>query len=140
MNVKKKNALFGRYPSCDMLNNALRFLRKGKTDVAIEEIIFAIEKAGGYFHEDNVQMVTDAKKRWEETHQGRTEMESPRIQSARPGVFFHGEEWYTCPRCGYGIEAQECIYERSGIKKVEGMTDVYICPQCHNMFRLPGQE
>lgn len=25
-NIKKKNAKFGRYPSCDMLNNALRFL------------------------------------------------------------------------------------------------------------------
>lgn len=68
MNVKKKNALFGKYPSCDMLNNALRFLRDGNIDCAIEEIIFAIEKADGYFHEDNVQMVTDARKRWVETH------------------------------------------------------------------------
>lgn len=68
MNVKKKNALFGKYPSCDLLNNALRFLREGNTDEAIEEIIFAIEKAGGYFHEDNVQMVNDAKKQWEEAH------------------------------------------------------------------------
>lgn len=68
MTVKKKNALFGRYPSCDLLNNALRFLRDGETDEAVEEIIFAIEKAGGYFHEDNVQMVNDAKKLWEETH------------------------------------------------------------------------
>ena len=68
MNVKKKNALFGRYPSCDLLNNALRFLREGNTDEAIEEIIFAIEKAGGYFHEDNVQMVNDAKKQWEKAH------------------------------------------------------------------------
>lgn len=68
MNVKKKNALFGRYPSCDLLNNALRFIREGKTNEAIEEIIFAIEKAGGYFHEDNVQMVNDVKKHWEETH------------------------------------------------------------------------
>lgn len=68
MTVKKKNALFGRYPSCDLLNNALRFLREGKTDVAVDEIIFAIEKAGGYFHEDNAQMVADTKKRWKETH------------------------------------------------------------------------
>lgn len=68
MNVKKKNALFGRYPSCDLLNNALRFLRDENTDEAIEEIIFAIEKAGGYFHEDNIQMVANAKKRWKETH------------------------------------------------------------------------
>ena len=68
MNIKKKNVLFGKYPSCDMLNNALRFLRDGNADRAIEEIIFAIEKADGYFHEDNVQMVKDAKKRWEESH------------------------------------------------------------------------
>lgn len=68
MNIKKKNALFGRYPSCDLLNNALRFLREGETNAAIEEIIFAIEKAGGYFHEDNAQMVADEKKHWEETH------------------------------------------------------------------------
>ena len=68
MNIKKKNALFGKYPSCDMLNNALRFLRDGNTDCAIWEIISAIEKADGYFYEDNVQMVTDARKRWAEIH------------------------------------------------------------------------
>lgn len=68
MNVKKKNSLFGRYPSCDMLNNALRFLRAGNTDCAIEEIIFAIEKADGYFHEDNIQFVNDTKARWAERH------------------------------------------------------------------------
>lgn len=64
MNTKKKNALFGRYPSCDLLNNALRFLREGKIDVAVEEIIFAIEKADGYFHEDNIPMVMDVNNRW----------------------------------------------------------------------------
>ncbi len=63
MNIKKKNQLFGRYPSCDMLNNALRFLRNGKTDIAIEEIIFAIEKADGYFHNDNVEMVKSVKQK-----------------------------------------------------------------------------
>ena len=68
MNIKNKNALFGKYPSCDMLNNALRFLRDGKTDCAIEEIIFAIEKANGYFYEDNVNMVKDAMERWKESH------------------------------------------------------------------------
>ena len=68
MNIKKINALFGKYPSCDMLNNALRFLRVGNTDCAIEEIIFAIEKADGYFHEDNLTMVEDAKRRWMEKH------------------------------------------------------------------------
>ena len=59
------------------------------------------------------------------------------IQSARPGAFFHGEEWYLCPHCGYSVEAHNCIYEHDGIKKVEGVEDVYICPQCNNMFRLP---
>ncbi len=68
MNIKKKNTLFGRYPSCDLLNNALRFLREGNTDEAIEEIIFAIEKAGGYFHEDNVRIVEEAKKYCKERH------------------------------------------------------------------------
>lgn len=68
MNIKKKNALFGKYPSCDMLNNALRFLREGKVDVAVEEIIFAIEKADGYFHADNIEFVNDAKERWAENH------------------------------------------------------------------------
>lgn len=68
MNIKKKTSLFGRYPSCDMLNNALRFLRNGNTDNAIEEIIFAIEKANGYFHKDNVEMVNIAKQKWIESH------------------------------------------------------------------------
>ena len=44
------------------------FIREGNTDEAIEEIIFAIEKAGGYFHEDNVYMVEEAKKCWKENH------------------------------------------------------------------------
>lgn len=69
MNVKKKNALFGRYPSCDMLNNALRFIREGKVDTAIQSIVFAIEKADGYFHEDNVPMVEKAKLDWIKEHE-----------------------------------------------------------------------
>ena len=68
MNIKKKNALFGKYPSCDLLNNALRFLRDGKVDAAVEEIIFAIEKADGYFHADNIEFVTDVKERRAENH------------------------------------------------------------------------
>jgi hypothetical protein len=52
MLTKKKNSIFGRYPSCDHLNNALRFLNDGKIDIAEEEIVFAIEKAGGYFYDD----------------------------------------------------------------------------------------
>lgn len=68
MNKKKKNALFRRYPLCDMLNNALRFIRDGNIDAASEEIIFAIEKAGGYFHEDVVPMVKRVKSYWMEKH------------------------------------------------------------------------
>lgn len=61
MKSKKKNALLGRYPSCDMLNNALRFIRDGKIDIACEEIIFAIEKADGYFHEDIISFVQEVR-------------------------------------------------------------------------------
>ena len=68
MNMKKKNGLFGRYPSCDMLNNALRFIHKGKIDAACLEIIFAIEKAGGYFHEDVVPIVKKVKSYWMKKH------------------------------------------------------------------------
>lgn len=52
MLTKKKNAFFGQYPSCDHLNNALRYLKDGDEDTAILEIVFAIEKADGYFYED----------------------------------------------------------------------------------------
>ena len=55
MRTKKRNAIFGRYPSCDMLNNALRFLFRNNgpdREDAIEEIIMAIQKADGYFHAD----------------------------------------------------------------------------------------
>lgn len=68
MKTKKKNALFGRYPSCDMLNNALKFIRDGKIENAVEEIIFAIEKANGYFYDDNVSYVEDVKERWRSSH------------------------------------------------------------------------
>jgi len=52
MKTKKRNAYFGRYPSCDLCNNALRFILDGKPDVAFKEIAQAILKADGYFHED----------------------------------------------------------------------------------------
>ena len=53
MLIKNKNARFGRYPSCDMLNNALRFLLDGKPNIAaIKEIVLAINKANGYIYED----------------------------------------------------------------------------------------
>lgn len=72
VNTKKKNALFGRYPLCDMLNNALRFIHEGKIDSACEEIVFAIEKADGYFHEDIVPIVENVKSYWVKTHWGRS--------------------------------------------------------------------
>lgn len=67
MSYKKKNAMFGRYPSCDMLNNAIRFIAKGDSDAALVDIIYAIQKADGYFHEDLKDVVENALKRyWEE--------------------------------------------------------------------------
>ena len=56
---KKKNARFGRYPSCDLCNNALRFLLEGKNDEAFKEIAHAISKAGGYFHDDIAEEVKE---------------------------------------------------------------------------------
>jgi hypothetical protein len=64
MFFKKKNARFGRYPSCDMLNNAIRFIHDGHTESALMEIIFAIEKADGYFYEDLKPIVGEAKEKW----------------------------------------------------------------------------
>jgi hypothetical protein len=51
-----------------MLNNALRFIRDGKIDVACAEIVFAIEKAGGYFHEDVVPFTEKVRSDWREKH------------------------------------------------------------------------
>ena len=50
MITKKKDTLFGKYPCCDMVNNAIRFMLKGNTDMAIEELLQAIWKAEGYLH------------------------------------------------------------------------------------------
>ena len=52
MKTRKKNALFGRYPCCDMVNNAIRDILNGRTDAAIDELLQAIWKADGYLHED----------------------------------------------------------------------------------------
>lgn len=60
----RKKTQFGKYPSCDMLNNALRFIRDGKTEDAMLEIISAIEKAGGYFHKDVQKTVEETKEQW----------------------------------------------------------------------------
>lgn len=50
--IKKSNAIFGRYPCCDLLNQALRFILDGKSDLAKDDIVYAIYKAGGYFYKD----------------------------------------------------------------------------------------
>ena len=67
MNTKKKNAIFGRYPCCDLVNNAIRFILAGKTDIAVEELLQAIWKSNGYLHEDLEEPVMEIHKRiWEE--------------------------------------------------------------------------
>lgn len=50
--IKKANAIFGRYPCCDLLNRALRFLLDNDSVNAAKDIVLAIEKADGYFYED----------------------------------------------------------------------------------------
>ena len=55
--TKKKNAKFGRYPSCDMVNNAIRYIISGDYDDAIDELYLAITKSEGYFHEDIIEKV-----------------------------------------------------------------------------------
>ena len=50
--IKKANAIFGRYPCCDLLNRALRFLLDNDSVSAAEDIVLAIEKADGYFYKD----------------------------------------------------------------------------------------
>lgn len=49
---KKKNAVFGRYPCCDLVNNAIRFILQGKPDFAIDSLMRAIFTADGYMHTD----------------------------------------------------------------------------------------
>ena len=63
MRTKKKNAIFGRYPCCDMVNNAIRLILDGNADYAIEELYQAINKANGYMHEDIESRVNDVHKR-----------------------------------------------------------------------------
>ena len=63
MITKKKDTLFGKYPCCDMVNNAIRFMLKGNTDMAIEELLQAIWKAEGYLHQDLKEEVTEVHER-----------------------------------------------------------------------------
>ena len=62
LKIKKQNARFGRYPSNNMLNNALRYLLREDVDIegAIQEIVYAIEKADGYITNDvEVELLKD---------------------------------------------------------------------------------
>lgn len=52
MLFKKRNSVFGNYPCCDMVNNAIRYILRGDNDSAIEELLQAILKADGYVDED----------------------------------------------------------------------------------------
>ena len=52
MRTKRRNAVFGRYPCCDLVNNAIRHILRGDNDSAIEELLQVIWKADGYVHED----------------------------------------------------------------------------------------
>lgn len=52
VHFKKENSKFGRYPCCDLLNRALRFLLDGNVELAKDDIVHAIYKADGYFYED----------------------------------------------------------------------------------------
>lgn len=52
MLTKKKNAVLGRYPCCDMVNNAIRHILNGHKEDAVEELLQVIWKANGYLHED----------------------------------------------------------------------------------------
>lgn len=50
--IKKSNAIFGKYPCCDLLNQALRFILDDKPELAKDDIVHAICKANGYFYDD----------------------------------------------------------------------------------------
>lgn len=48
--TKNKNAIFGKYPCCEYINNAIRYCLHGESDLAIEELLQAILKSDGYLH------------------------------------------------------------------------------------------
>ena len=65
--IRKQDAIFGRYLCCDFINNAIRFILKGRTDLAVEELLQAIWKGDGYLHEDLTERVMDIHKQvWDE--------------------------------------------------------------------------
>lgn len=69
MLLKKRNSAFGRYPCCDMVNNAIRDILNGNNDSAVEELLQVIWKADGYLHKD---LENDVKKIHERVWNKRT--------------------------------------------------------------------
>ena len=49
---KKKNEIFGSYLCCNHINNAIRFILEGKTDLAIDSLFHAILEGHGHFYQD----------------------------------------------------------------------------------------
>lgn len=104
----KPNAIFGRYPCCDLLNCALRFLLDGKPELAKDDIIHAIYKADGYFYQDVAERLGIEPKegKWAEEH---PEEESNRHGTwvplgHRSGYMKHPwSEDFRCSLCGYEV-------------------------------------
>ena len=62
LKTKSKNAIFGKYPCCEHINNAIRHCLYGETDYAIEELLQVILKSDGYLHSslsDKVEKIHD---------------------------------------------------------------------------------
>lgn len=69
--TKHKDAIFGRYPCCDFVNNAIRFILDGKMDAAVDELLQVIWKSGGYLHEDLKPRVEEVHERvWDRHNKG----------------------------------------------------------------------
>lgn len=63
---KRRNKVYSQYPCSCYLHNALRFISEGKTDVAYEEICWALVKAGEELsQEEKVMFGTLQNKRFE---------------------------------------------------------------------------
>ena len=60
LKLKKHDAIFGRYPLCDMINNAIRYIIRGNYDLAIDELFRVILQADGYFHQDLGEKIIEA--------------------------------------------------------------------------------
>lgn len=48
---------FRKGAPCNLLNDAIRHIKEGDTDSAIESIANAIDEAGGYYHDDVIAVV-----------------------------------------------------------------------------------